>query len=82
MNLFYSFGFYLISYVIEFMFQGNFYDFLNLSIFYIILINILLILSEYRSTFPPYRLQTNFVAACFSRRFYCFWYYEFSYKIF
>ena len=55
--------------------------FLNLSILFI-LVNILLILSKYRSTFSPYRIQTNFVADCLMRRFSCFSYYRFSYKIF
>ena len=49
--------------------KGNFCDFLNLSIFYIFSINILLILSKYRSTFPLYEIKTNFVADCFNRRF-------------
>ena len=49
--------------------------------FIFILVNILFILSKYRSTSSPYRIQTNFVADCLMRRFSCFSYYRFSYKI-
>ena len=64
-----------VSHVIECIFK-EISDFLNLSI-YIILVNILLILSKYRSAFPPYKRKTFFVADCFNRRFSCFGYYEF-----
>ena len=83
MNLFYSFGCYLMSltflnsYVLR-----KLLDFLNLSIFYIILVIILFILSNYSSTFAPYRKETKFSVDCFNIRFSCFWYCEFSYKIF
>ena len=49
--------------------------------FYIILVKILLILSNYRSAFPLYIIQTKFVADCFNSRVSCFWFNEFSYKI-
>ena len=71
-----------VSYVIECICFMEISDFLNLSIFYIILVNILFILNKYWSILPPYRIQTNFVADCFNRWFSCFWYYEFSNKIF
>ena len=45
-----------VSHVIECIFK-EISDFLNLSI-YIILVNILLILSKYRSAFPPYKRKT------------------------
>ena len=71
-----------VPHVSEYLFSENFCDFLNFLIFYYILVIILLILSKYNSTFTPYRIQTIFVADCFHRRFSCFWYYPFSYKIF
>ena len=49
---------------------------------FFILVNILLILSKYRSTSPPYKMKTYFVADCINRRFSYFWYNEISYKIF
>ena len=49
---------------------------MNLSLFYIILVIILLILSMNRSTIPPCRKKTNFVAESFNRRFSGFRYYR------
>ena len=81
-NLFYSFGCYLMSLMLlnvfvlrKFLwfFEINFLNFFSEPFAY---------LSKYRSTFPPYRKQSNFVVDCFKRRFSCFRYYEFSDIIF
>ena len=47
-----------------------FFEFVNF--FDVILVNILHVLSKYRSTFRPHRKQTNFVADCLTKGFLAF----------
>ena len=82
-SLLYSFGCYLMSLMVLNVFVlRKFLWFFELNNFYIIIVNILLILSKYRLTLPSYRIKTNFAADCFNRKFSFFCYYEFSCTIF
>ena len=83
-NLFYSSGCYLMSLILlnVLVFRKLLWFFELVMFFYITLVNVLLIISMYRSIFHAYRTKIKLVADYFNRRSPCFCYYEFSYKIF
>ena len=80
-KLFYSFGCYLMSLMLLKVFV------LRKFLWFFEFVNFLYYFSQHFAysqevPFPPYRIKLIFVADCFNRRSSCFWYYEFSFKIF